>query len=69
MLPHTSGAFGDLLDPRFQKIFHEQYDQYPDMLPELFNFVPHNGRDQMSWAKSAHSVTGRRSPAESTTTR
>lgn len=51
MMPHTSGQFGDLLDPRFQKIFHEQYDQYPDMLPELFNFVPHNGRDQMSWSE------------------
>jgi len=51
MIPHTSGAFGDLLDPRFQRIFHEQYDQLPDMLPELFNMQPHNGRDMMMWSE------------------
>lgn len=51
MLPHISGAFGDLLDPRFQRIFHEQYNQLPDMLGELFMMVPHNGRDIMSWSE------------------
>lgn len=49
-VPHTSGQFGDLLDPRFQKIFHEQYNQLPDMLMELFNFPPDNGRDTMRWS-------------------
>ncbi len=51
MIPHISGAFGDLLDPRFQKIFHEQYNQIPDMLGELFTMVPHNGRDIMTWSE------------------
>ena len=49
-VPHTSGQFGDLLDPRFQKIFHEQYNQLPDMLGELFTFPPDNGRDTMRWS-------------------
>lgn len=51
MIPHTSGAFGDLLDPRFQRIFHEQYNQLPDMLGELFSMQPHNGRDIMTWSE------------------
>lgn len=50
MIPHASGAFGDLLDPRFQRIFHEQYNQLPDMLPQLYNMTPHNGRDIMSFS-------------------
>lgn len=50
-LPSSSGSFGDLLDPRFQRIFHEQHDQLPDMLPELFTMVPHNGRDNMTWSE------------------
>ncbi len=49
-VPHTSGQFGDLLDPRFQKIFHEQYNQLPDMLGELFTMPPDNGRDTMRWS-------------------
>lgn len=51
MIPHTSGAFGDLLDPRFQKIFHEQYNQIADMLGELYAMIPHNGRDVMTWSE------------------
>src|SRR3990167_306995 len=50
-VPHVSGAFGDLKDPRFQKIFHENLPQLDDMLPELFTFVPDNGRDIMSWSE------------------
>ncbi len=49
-VPHTSGAFGDLLDPRFQKIFNDQYNQLPDMLGELYSFAPNNGRDSMQWS-------------------
>lgn len=48
--PHTSGSFGDLLDPRFQKIFSEQYSQLPDMVPDLFTKAPDNGRDSMKWS-------------------
>lgn len=50
-VPHTSANFGDLLDPRFQRIFHEQYDQLPDMLPTLFTFAPDNGRADMRWSQ------------------
>lgn len=49
--PHVSGSFGDLLDPRFQKIFFEQFNQLPDMLGELFTVIPHNGRDIMTWSE------------------
>ena len=48
--PHQSTNFGDLLDPRFQKIFHEQFKDLPDMLPDLFTFAPDNGRDSMMWS-------------------
>ncbi|MGH3026667.1 MAG: hypothetical protein ACRDLR_09490, partial [Gaiellaceae bacterium] len=47
----VSGAFGDLLDPRFQKIFTDRYTQLPDMLPRLFTFVPQNGRNNMTWSE------------------
>ena len=49
--PATSTANPDLLDPRFQKIFHEQFDQVPDMIPELFTSAPHNGRNNMMWSE------------------
>ena len=52
-VPHISGNFGDLLDPRFQKIFkaQEQYNQTQDMLKELYTFVPTNGRNDMRWSE------------------
>ena len=37
--PSVSGNFGDLLDPRFQKIFNDRYDQLPDMLGKFFTMV------------------------------
>jgi phage major head subunit gpT-like protein len=46
-----SDSFGDLLDPRFQSIFHEEYTDVPDMLPEVYNFVPTNGRNNMMWSQ------------------
>jgi hypothetical protein len=49
-VPHQSTNFADLLDPRFEKIFFETYDDLPDMLPSLFNFAPDNGRDSMMWS-------------------
>ena len=49
--PHTSGQFGDLLDPRFQKIFHEQYAEVPSMLPELYTFVPTNNREDIRFSQ------------------
>ncbi len=49
--PQTSSAFGDLLDPRFQGIFHEVFQDRPDMLPEVYNFVATNGRNDMRWSQ------------------
>lgn len=49
--PAVSAAYGDLLDPRFQKVFHEQFDQVPDMIPTLFTNAPHNGRNNMMWSE------------------
>ena len=48
--PHTSGQFGDLLDPRFQQIFSDQYSQLPDMIPTLFGMAPNNGRNDIRWS-------------------
>lgn len=50
-MPHQSGAFGDLLDIRFQRIFFERFKQLADMIPTLYNMTPHNGRDVMSWSQ------------------
>ena len=50
-VPHDTGQFGDLLDPRFQKIFFDQYEQLPDMLPTIFSFPPDNGRGDMRWSE------------------
>lgn len=49
-VPHVSSAFGDLLDPRFQKIFHHYLEDYPDRLGEFFTFVPTNGRNNIMWS-------------------
>lgn len=49
-VPHVSGAFGDLLDPRFQKIFHGYLKTYPDMVGDFFTMTPHNGRNNMMWS-------------------
>ena len=49
--PHVSESFGDLLDPRFQRIFYETYDALPSMLGELFTDVPTNGRNDMRWSQ------------------
>lgn len=49
-VPARSEAFGDLLDPRFQKIFHEELEQLNDMLPMLFTFPSTNRREDMRWS-------------------
>jgi hypothetical protein len=46
-MPAVSGAFGDLLDPRFQKIWNDARGTLPDMIPMLFNMVPSNGRNNI----------------------
>lgn len=45
---HIEENFGDLLDPRFQKIFSDQYDDLPDMIPEMYPILPHNNRETWS---------------------
>lgn len=49
--PMDSGSFGDLLDPRFQKIFVETLKPLPDMLGEVYTMVPSNGRNNMTWSE------------------
>ena len=50
-VPHTTGQFGDLLDPNFQKIFDDNFPQLNDMLPELYDFVPNNGQIDMKFGQ------------------
>lgn len=49
-VPHVSANFGDLLDPRFQEIFTNRFQELPDMLGFLFTLPPSNGRDTMRWS-------------------
>jgi len=48
--PHISTQFGDLLDPRFQRVFWDQLKQLKDVLPSLYGTAPNNGRDTMRWS-------------------
>ena len=48
---HISGSFADLLDPRFQDIFFNQYNQLESMIPELYTMVPSNGRNDMRFSQ------------------
>lgn len=50
-VPHTTGQFADLLDPRFQQIFNDNFPQLNDMLPELFTSEPDNGRIDMRFSQ------------------
>jgi len=49
-VPHTSANFADLLDPRFERIFNDEYNAHPDMIPVLYDMVPHNGRNNMTFS-------------------
>ncbi len=49
--PHVSTNFGDLLDPRFQKIFFDQYDDLPSMLGEVYTMLGTNNRDTMKFSQ------------------
>jgi len=50
--PMTSGSFGDLLDPRFQKIFSDEKKQLKSMIAEIYTIVPTNGRNNMTWSET-----------------
>lgn len=47
---HISENFGDLLDPRFQKIFFEAFDDIDDMIQLLYSMPADNGRADMKWS-------------------
>lgn len=49
--PHVSANFGDLLDPRFQKIFYEEKPQIPSMISTIYTMVPTNGRNNMTFSE------------------
>jgi len=51
-VPHISGNFADLLDPRFQKVFNDQFAQLPDMLPTVYNMQGSNGRDEVKFSET-----------------
>ncbi len=49
--PMESGSFGDLLDPRFQKIFQDTLKPLKDMLGEVYTMIPSNGRNNMTFSE------------------
>lgn len=51
MAAAVSESFGDLLDPRFQRIFNDEYAQLPDMIPTIFGMPADNGRADMRWSQ------------------
>ena len=50
-VPHVSTNFPDSLDPRFSRIFFEEYNQVPSMIPELFATEPSNGRNTVTYSQ------------------
>ncbi len=49
--PMQSGSFGDLLDPRFQKIFSDEQKQLKSMISEVYTVIPTNGRNNMTFSE------------------
>ena len=49
--PMQSASFGDLLDPRFQKIFAEEQKQLKSMISEIYTVIPTNGRNNMTFSE------------------
>ena len=52
-VPHISTNFGDLLDPRFTRIFNDRFKALPDMIPTIFTMPPDNGRADMRWSQTS----------------
>lgn len=50
MSVHVSESFGDVLDPLFQQILADRFDDLPDMVPQLYTMPPTNGRENMKWS-------------------
>ena len=49
-MAETSLRYPDQLDPRFQRIFRDEYALLADPIPEVFTTVPHNGRADIRWS-------------------
>ena len=45
-----SDNFGDVLNPRFQRIFDDKFKELTDMIPTLYAMPPQNGRNNMMWS-------------------
>lgn len=52
-IPAVSTGFGDLLDPRFQEVFWEEFDDTPSMRDRLYTMPADNGRADMRWSQVA----------------
>ena len=48
--PMQSGTFGDVLDPRFQRMFFEEKKQLTSMIPQVYTVIPSNGRNNMTFS-------------------
>jgi hypothetical protein len=48
--PMTAEQFGDLLDPRFQKIFFDYLKEPNDMIPMMYTDAGTNGRENIRWS-------------------
>jgi len=49
--PHLSVNFSDELDPRFEHIFWEEYNELPDMVPRIYGMDSTNGQATMRWGQ------------------
>lgn len=49
-VPHTSANFTDILDPRFEAIWNDEYNQHEDMIGRFYAMVPSNGRNNMTFS-------------------
>lgn len=47
-VPHSSGNFGDLLDPRVTKLFYDELEQLPDLVGTVFQIAKSNDAYEVS---------------------
>lgn len=50
--PLTSAAFADALDPRFQRIWVDTLNELPDMVPQFYQMMGSNGRDEVKFSNT-----------------
>ena len=49
MAPMISSGFADLLLPTFEEVWDSEYPHEPDMIPMVYDVVPTNGREIMTF--------------------